>query len=51
MPTGSRPLHQRTIGILGGSSNVATGEYYRLINEIANAQLGGWDIAETLIAG
>ena len=47
----SRPLAQKTIGILGGSSNVATGEYYRLLNEAANRRLGGWDIAETLIAG
>lgn len=46
-----RPLTQKTIGILGGCSNVATGEYYRLINEAANARLGGWDIAETIIAG
>ena len=47
----ARPLPQKTIGILGGSSNVATGEYYRLLNAIANERLGGWDIAETLIAG
>ncbi|SDE77520.1 aspartate/glutamate racemase family protein [Rhodospira trueperi] len=46
-----RPYSQMTIGILGGSSNVATADYYRMINEIANARLGGWDIAETLIAG
>lgn len=47
----ARPLIQKTIGILGGASNVATEQYYRLINEHANARLGGWDIAETLIAG
>ena len=46
-----RPLPQRTIGILGGCSNVATGEYYRLLNAIANKRMGGWEIAETLIAG
>lgn len=46
-----RPLAQKTIGLLGGSSNVATADYYRMINQIANARLGGWDIAETLIAG
>lgn len=47
----ARPLPQKTIGILGGCSNVATGEYYRLLNAIANERMGGWDIAETLIAG
>ncbi|KIT14772.1 aspartate/glutamate racemase family protein [Jannaschia aquimarina] len=46
-----RPLAQRVIGILGGASNVATGAYYERINAFANARLGGWDIAETLIAG
>lgn len=45
-----RPLIQKTIGILGGSSNVATGEYYRIINEMTNERLGGWDIAEMLIS-
>jgi aspartate racemase len=29
----SRPLSQKTIGVLGGMSNQATGEYYRLLNE------------------
>ncbi|TMV04838.1 amino acid racemase [Ruegeria sediminis] len=47
----ARPLRQKTIGLLGGSSNVATAEYYRLLNDEVNARLGGWDIAETLIAG
>lgn len=46
-----RPLHQKTIGILGGSSNVATAEYYRFLNDGVNARLGRWEIAETLIAG
>jgi len=46
-----RPLTQKTIGILGGASNVATAQYYRQINDRANAALGGWDIAETMIAG
>jgi aspartate racemase len=46
-----RPLPQKTIGILGGSSNIATAEYDRMLNAIANRRLGGWDIAETLIAG
>ena len=51
MTESMRPLPQRTIGILGGCSNVATGEYYRLLNAIANERMGGWEIAETLIAG
>lgn len=46
-----RPLKQKTIGILGGSSNVATAAYYAQLNAEANRRLGGWDIAETLIAG
>ncbi len=46
-----RPLGQKTIGILGGASNVATGAYYDQINALTNGRLGGWDIAETLIAG
>jgi len=46
-----RPLEQKTIGILGGASNVATGYYYQFLNEFANQRLQGWDIAETLIAG
>jgi aspartate racemase len=41
----------KTIGILGGMSNQATGEYYRMINEAVNERLGGWDIAETIIQG
>ncbi|MCB1606615.1 MAG: amino acid racemase [Xanthomonadales bacterium] len=47
----ARPLIQPVIGILGGASNVATEHYYRKINQLANQRLGGWDIAETLIAG
>lgn len=46
-----RPLKQKTIGLLGGCSNVATGEYYKFINAEVNARQGGWDIAETLISG
>ena len=30
---------------------MATGEYYRFLNDAVNERLGGWDIAETLIAG
>lgn len=47
--TPARPLPQKTIGILGGMSNQATGEYYRLINERLNGQLGGWDNGEIII--
>lgn len=46
-----RPLRQKVIGILGGCSDVATGEYYKFLNEIANETLGNWDIAETIIVG
>ena len=46
-----RPIPMKTIGILGGMSNQATAEYYRMINEAVNQRLGGWDIAETLIQG
>jgi len=44
-----RPLRQKTIGVLGGMSNQATGEYYRLLNERINARLGGWDNGEIVI--
>lgn len=44
-----RPLPQKTIGILGGMSNQATGEYYRLLNERLNQRLGGWDNGEIII--
>lgn len=46
-----RPLKQKTIGLLGGCSNVATGEYYKLLNAKVNERLGDWEIAETLIRG
>ena len=39
----------KTIGVLGGMSNQATAEYYRLINEAVNARLGGWNTAELII--
>ena len=44
-----RPLRQRTIGVLGGMSNQATGEYYRLLNERLNARHGGWDNGEIIV--
>ena len=40
----------KTIGVLGGMSNQATAEYYRLINEAVNARLGGWNTAEVIIS-
>lgn len=46
-----RPTKMKTIGILGGMSNQATSEYYRMINELVNQRLGGWEIGETLIQG
>jgi aspartate racemase len=39
----------RTIGILGGMSNQATAEYYRMINDAVNARLGGWNTAEIIV--
>ena len=45
----ARPLPQKTIGVLGGMSNQATGEYYRLLNDGLNARLGGWDNGEIVI--
>lgn len=44
-----RPLRQKTIGILGGMSNQATGEYYRMLNEQLNQHFGGWDNGEIII--
>ena len=49
MPTMSRPLRQKTIGVLGGMSNQATAEYYRLLNAGLNARLGGWDNGEIVL--
>jgi len=44
-----RPLPQKTIGLLGGMSNQATMEYYRLLNAGLNARYGGWDNGEIVI--
>jgi aspartate racemase len=41
----------QVIGILGGMSDQATALYYKAINAAVNRRLGGWEIAETLIAG
>jgi aspartate racemase len=40
----------KTIGVLGGMSDQATAEYYRLINAAVNARLGGWNTAEVIIS-
>ena len=39
----------KRIGVLGGSSDQATAEYYRQLNLAVNARLGGWNTAEVLI--
>lgn len=39
----------KTLGILGGSSDVATVEYYKLINAGIKARLGGHQTAEIII--
>jgi len=40
----------KRIGILGGSSDQATAEYYRRLNQEVNRRLGGWNTAELLIS-
>ncbi|WP_113154806.1 aspartate/glutamate racemase family protein [Nitratireductor sp. OM-1] len=45
----TRPLSQKVIGILGGMSNQATGEYYRMLNERLNQEYGAWDNGEIVI--
>ncbi len=40
----------KRIGILGGSSDQATADYYRRLNEAVNNRLGGWNTAELLIS-
>lgn len=42
-----KPLN--TIGLLGGMSSEATGEYYRLINQKVKASEGDYNIAEIII--
>ena len=39
----------RTIGVLGGMSNVASAEYYRLLNEGVNAHRGGHAAPEIVL--
>jgi aspartate racemase len=39
----------KRIGILGGSSDQATADYYRRLNKAVNDRLGGWNTAELII--
>lgn len=39
----------KIIGIIGGCSDVATVEYYKLINAGVKARLGGYHTAEVII--
>ena len=39
----------RVIGILGGSSDQATADYYRLLNQGVRERLGGWNTAELVV--
>lgn len=40
----------KRIGILGGSSDQATADYYRRLNQAVNDRLGGWNTAELIIS-
>jgi aspartate racemase len=40
----------KRIGILGGSSDQATTDYYRRFNQAINARFGGWNTAELMIS-
>jgi aspartate racemase len=40
----------RCIGILGGSSDQATADYYRKFNQATNERFGGWNTAELIIS-
>jgi aspartate racemase len=40
----------RRVGILGGSSDQATADYYRRFNMAANELFGGWNTAELIIS-
>lgn len=40
----------KRIGILGGSSDQSTAEYYRRLNLAVNERLGGWNTAELLVS-
>jgi aspartate racemase len=40
----------KRIGILGGSSDQATAEYYKRLNAAVNRRLGGWNTAELVLS-
>lgn len=40
----------KTIGIIGGSSDQATADYYRMFNLIANRKFGGYNTADLLVS-
>lgn len=40
----------KRIGILGGSSDQSTADYYRRLNTAVNERLGGWNTAEVIIS-
>jgi aspartate racemase len=48
-----QPKHEvismKTIGVLGGMSSQATGEYYRMLNAGINSIRGAWNTAEILL--
>lgn len=48
-----QPKHEvismKTIGVLGGMSSQATGEYYRMLNTGINSIRGAWSTAELLL--
>lgn len=39
----------KTIGIIGGSTDIATAEYYRVINNTVRARLGGYHTGKVII--
>jgi aspartate racemase len=45
----TRIARLKRIGVLGGSSDQATADYYRRLNKAVNDALGGWNTAELLI--
>jgi aspartate racemase len=49
MTPGGTDRRLRVIGILGGSSDQATADYYRRLNDAVRERLGGWNTAELII--
>jgi aspartate racemase len=46
---GAAVMATKRIGILGGSSDQATADYYRRLNETTNKRYGGWNTAELIV--